>query len=150
VRSATRRPRSATSRVVLSFGLVAALLGAGMVLKSASGPVSPGSARPTATEQEGTITVSVVRGGDSALTDAESQALRQNLEKQAQEPNPFVTAIRDAVGPEMSEDALNELARRVNLLCVSSTTAQAEARLVGNGMPLATAKAVIERACAIS
>jgi hypothetical protein len=50
----------------------------------------------------------------------------------------------------MSESDLDELARQVNLLCVGSSTAQAQARLIEDGMSPATAKALIRSACAIS
>jgi hypothetical protein len=132
--------------VLLPFGLVIALLGFWRVLQPTSGPFSSASARPT-TAPDVTTSVSVVVGGDpSHLTDPQRRALERNLA--AQQPNPLVTSIRRIVGPEMSEDTLEELARKVNLLCAGSTTVQAQTHLIEDGMHPASAKAIIKAACA--
>jgi hypothetical protein len=127
--------------VALSFGLITALLlGSWTLLKPSSDPLSPASARPTPTGSTGPTSVAVARRQAPDLTEAEPK----------EEPNPFVTAIREVVGPQMSESDLDELARQVNLLCVGSSTAQAQAHLIEDGMSPATAKALIRDACAIS
>jgi hypothetical protein len=130
--------------VVLSFGVIAALLlGSRVILKpgSSSGSVSaaPGSARAVAS-----------RTDSSGPTDAEAQARRESLERNAQERDPMSTAIRAVVGPRLSEEDLDALSREVNLLCVGSTTAQAVTALIEEGMDRATAKTLITKACALA
>ena len=134
--------------MVLSFGVIAALLlGSRVILKpgSSSGSVSaaPGSARARRMAV-------AVRTDSSGLTDADAQARRENLERNAQERDPMSTAIRAVVGPRLSEEHLSALSREVNLLCVGSTTAQAVATLIEEGMDRATAKTLITKACPLA
>jgi hypothetical protein len=95
-----------------------------------------------------TTKVTVVTPGADPSADA---ARRRNLQLQAQEPNPFVTAIREAVGPKMSEDELNELSREVNLLLCGggSTSAEAVNRLTEKGFARKTAEDVIAGVLAV-
>jgi hypothetical protein len=137
--------------MVLSFGLVTGLLlGSWVLLKPGSEQVSPGATQPVATEPAGRSWVTVTELDPADLTEAEAQARQRNLDLMPVQPNPVITALREAVGPQMSEEDLKQLSRTVNLLCQGTSPAEAEASLIEGGMPSATAKAVIEVACIIS
>jgi len=87
----------------------------------------------------------ITRGADPY-----SEAARRNLQLQAQQPNPFVTAIREVVGPTMSEDELNALSREVNLsLCGGSSSTEAVDHLTQNGLARKTAEDVIAAVLAV-
>jgi hypothetical protein len=137
--------------MVLSFGLVTGLLlGSWVLLKPGSEQVSPGTTQPVATEPAGRSWVTVTELDPADLTEAEAQARQRNLDLMPVQPNPVITALREAVGPQMSEEDLKQLSRTVNLLCQGTSPAEAEASLIEGGMPSATAKAVIEVAWIIS
>jgi hypothetical protein len=134
-REVLRPPPSALRTAVLSSALVIVIIAAVWAIWSVSTP-----AAPVSTPRNG------ARGATAVRLDAGSaQARQSNLKQQAAQPNPFVTAIRTAVGPQMSEVDLAELTRTVNLLiCArSTTTAQAIENLRLRGLTPAVAEAVV-------
>jgi hypothetical protein len=147
--SSARRSLFTAAAVLVTFGLVTALLlGSWTLLKPAPGSSdSSGSAPSAATEP--TRSVSVARRQDPGdLSAAEAQARQENLDLLAGQRKAFESAIRAAVGPKMTQEDLDQLALEVHLLCVSSSPAKAETSLIQRGMTAATAKAVIKVSCA--
>jgi hypothetical protein len=127
------------------FGVVTAvLLGCWGVLAFVP---DPGSALPTATatEEAGTYHVMTLEDIPVGQTKAEALAREQNLELRMLQLVPVADAIREVVGPGMSEQQLIQVAAQAITLC--PTKAKAAGTLIANGVPSTDVTAVIEAAC---
>jgi hypothetical protein len=81
----------------------------------------------------------------------DAEALRRNLELQAQRPDPLATVIRQAVAPNLSDDVVRRLEPTINLvICGGESRSDAAAALQQQGVDLATAQRILEAARRVS
>jgi hypothetical protein len=136
-----RRPPSTKRVVLLWFVLAVAIIAVSCATWST--PMARHDPR-VQLDMLRTASVNVATPEGAAVTRASGRTLKD----QADRPDPLTTAIRAAVGPQLSDGDLAQLTRTVNLLlCAgSASAAQAVQRLAEHGMAPATAKGVIAAA----